>query len=263
MAEHSVRIENDEKQAQLLKSRLEELAERSYSSNIFTFTDFLNMQELSDALSLREIDYASPRSFGGADFCERRMIRFGDEESLGYSVEYPISVIKARPLSGSFSRELSHRDFLGSLMNLGIERSCIGDIFVKDNIGYIFCVSRMADFISENLKKAARENLECTVLETCELPSDISPKFEPKTCSVASLRVDAVISAVFNISRSDSLDAVKGGCVFVNQRECTSPSKELAVGDTVSVRGSGKFIYRGVNYLSRKGKSNISIDLYA
>lgn len=253
----------DAKQEAIFKSRLCELAERSYSSGIFTFTDFLNMSELSDALSMKETEYAHVTAFGGADFCERKMIRFGDEEELGYSVDFPIAVVEAVPISGSFSRTLTHRDYLGSLMNLGIERSCIGDICVKENKGYIFCVERMAEYIAENLEKTAREKVECRVLASADdLPEDIAPQLVTKTYSVASLRVDAVVSAVFDMSRSDSLEAVKRGEVFVNQRECLSPSKELAEGDTVSVRGKGKFIYRNINYISKKGKNNISADIY-
>jgi len=253
----------DSKQEAIFRSRLCELAERSYSSGIFTFTDFLNASELSDALSMKELAYASPCDYGGADFCERKMIRFGDKESFGYSVGFPVAIVEAVPISGSFSRTLTHRDYLGSLMNLGIERSCIGDIFVNDNKGYIFCVERMAEYIAENLTKTANERVECRVLASAdELPDGIAPRLQSKTFSVASLRVDAVVSAVFSMSRSDSLEAVKRGEVFVNQRECLSPSCELSGGDTVSVRGKGKFIYRSINYISRKGKNNISADIY-
>ena len=252
-----------EKQDAIFKSRLRELAERSYSSGIYTFTDFLSMSELSDALCDREISYAGITVYGGAECCERKMIRFGNEEDLLYSVPFPISLVCAVPLSGEFSGKLTHRDYLGALMNLGIERSCIGDIFLNGNSAYIFCVERMADFIASNLQKAANERLECRVLsEKDGLPEGVGPSVAEKTYSVSSLRVDAVISAVYNLSRSESLDVVKRGEVFVNQRECISPSKEIESGDTVSVRGKGKFIYRGVNYISRKGKNNISVDIY-
>lgn len=254
---------SDEKQNAIFKSRLHELAERSYSSDTFTFTDFLNASELSAALFDREIAYAHPTAFGGSELCERRMLRFGDAEDLGYSVDFPISLIMAYPVSGSFSRKLTHRDYLGALMNLGIERSCVGDIFLKDNTAYIFCAERMAEYIAENLTKAASEKLECSILGGYDtLPEGIGPQLSEKSCSVSSLRADAVIAAVYGLSRSDSLELVKSGEVFVNQRECLSPSKELECGDTVSVRGKGKFIYKGTNYISRKGKNNISVDIF-
>lgn len=253
----------DIKQDTIFKNRISELAKRSYSQGIYTFTDFLNQSELSDVLSMREISYASPNVFGGADFCERKIVRFGDETELGYSVGFPINIVEAIPVSGAFSRTLTHRDYLGSLMNLGVERSCIGDICLKDNKAYIFCVERMSGFICENLLTVSREKLKCRVLDSAEeLPQDIVPKLERRTFTVSSNRLDCVISAVYGLSRAESLETVKRGEVFVSQKVCLSPSETLDEMSVVSVRGKGKFVYVGVNYISRKGKSNISADMY-
>ena len=81
----------------------------------------------------------------GTEGCERQMLRFGSEETLGYEEAFPISCVVIRPSAPKFAEELTHRDFLGALMNLGIERDVLGDIIVRDAVGYVFCEDAMAD----------------------------------------------------------------------------------------------------------------------
>ncbi len=253
------------KEESLLLKRISELAERSYSKGIYTYTDFLSLSEQSAAKEIiREISYASPAFFGGTAFSERQILRFGSEDSLGYGESYPISVISVHPTAGNFAKELSHRDFLGSILNLGIERSVLGDIAIDrdSNTGYVFCLETMADFIKENLQKVRNEKVICEVTDLLSLPKGIEPKTEEKTLSVASPRIDGVISAAFNLSRSDAQDAVGSGLVFVNQKECSNTSLSLKEGDLVSMRGKGRFIYKGINYVSRRGRDNITIELF-
>ena len=259
-------MDNVTKEEQLFRNRITELAERSYGKGIYTFTDFLSLSEQSIVIEMqREISYAYPSFFGGADFCERRILRFGDEDELGYDEQYPIYAVEVAPAAPAFASPLTHRDFLGAILNLGIDRSVIGDIAIDrdTNTAYVFCLESISDFLAENLVKVKREGVKCRIIyELSELPQGIEPRLERKNLSVASARVDAVLSAAWNISRTDSSDAVKAGLVFVNQRLCMSPSDNLKEGDLVSLRGRGRFIYIGVNYVSRKGRDNISVDMF-
>ena len=259
-------MDNITKEEQLFRNRIAELAERSYGKGIYTFTDFLSLSEQSTVIEMqRDLSYAHPSFFGGADFCERRILRFGCEDEMGYDEPYPICAVEVSPSAPAFATPLTHRDFLGAILNLGIERSVIGDIAIdrESNTAYVFCLESIADFIAESLVKVKRENVKCRIIyDLSELPGGIEPSLLRKTLSVASERVDAVISAAWNISRTDSSDAVKAGLVFVNQRLCTSPSDNLKGGDLVSLRGRGRFIYLGVNYVSRKGRDNVSVDMF-
>lgn len=259
-------MDNITKEEQLFRNRITELAGRSYGKGIYTFTDFLSLSEQSTVLEMqKDISYAHPSFFGGADFCERRVLRFGCEDEMGYDEPYPIAAVEVAPAAPAFASLLTHRDFLGAILNLGIERAVIGDIAIDrdTNTAYVFCLESISEFLSENLVKVKRENVRCRIIyDLCELPNGIEPRLERKTLSVASARVDAVLSAAWNISRTDSSDAVRAGLVFVNQRLCTSPSDNLKVGDLVSLRGKGRFIYLGVNYVSRKGRDNISVDMF-
>ena len=124
---------------ELLKKRFSELANRAYNSGIFTFTDFLGLAELSlfeeIKPQLKGIKYTL---FGGHAACERKIIRFGDADELLYEEPFPIVCVKAEPVQQKFADKLSHRDVLGALMNLGLERENFGDIAIINIIPYLF-----------------------------------------------------------------------------------------------------------------------------
>ena len=118
-------VEN-EKEIQQLKNRIRELADKSYNQNQYTFTGFLGLAE-QDALWQveREVKFAGITLYGGREEAERKILRFGSEAELGYEQPFPICCIRIRPLSAKFADKLSHRDYLGALMNLGIAPSVI------------------------------------------------------------------------------------------------------------------------------------------
>ena len=122
---------SDEKEIQQLKNRFRDLADKSFRQGIYTFTGFLGLS--SQELFWQEetgLKYAGYRLNGGYEGAERVLIRFGSGEDLGYETEFPIACIRIAPLARKFADELSHRDFLGALMNLGIERCKLGDIMI-------------------------------------------------------------------------------------------------------------------------------------
>ena len=243
------------------KQRLKELADRSYSQGQYTFTDFMSLAEQSVYYECeRELSYAHPTLFGGCDIAERKMIRFGSEEELGYVQDFPIAAIRIRPVMNKFSDNLNHRDFLGALMNLGIKREMLGDIFVKGNEACVFCRDSLAEFISENLTRIKHTSVIASVTDDI---SDITrPILEDKVIQVSSVRIDAVISRVYNLSRQEALDLFPGGLVFLNGRECTENAKLLKEEDIVSIRGKGKFEFSKEMGLSKKGKSNCIVRIY-
>ena len=114
-----------------VRKRLLELSEKSYKENRYVFTDFLNVSQLSAYFEMkREFEQSGSSVFGGMDGCERCIVRFGSQELLGYEQDYPISILKISPVSRKYAENLNHRDFLGSIIGLGLEREKIGDIFV-------------------------------------------------------------------------------------------------------------------------------------
>lgn len=253
--------QENEKEIQQLKNRFHDLAERSYSQGIFTFTGFLGLSG-QDVFWKEEpnLRYAGYTVFGGCEGADRVMVRFGSSEEFGYEAPFPIVCIRIAPLSEKFADELSHRDFLGALMNLGIDRSTIGDIKAGGKQACLFCLDSVSEFICDNLKQVRHTHVRCTVTDAFR---DM-PQEEPEILcvQVQSLRVDAVLSKIYNMSREKSLELFRAGKVYVNGRLCENNSRILKAGETVNARGFGKFTLRGEARETRKGRLAVEAAVY-
>ncbi|MGN0334268.1 MAG: YlmH/Sll1252 family protein [Lachnospiraceae bacterium] len=246
---------------ELTEKRFRELAVKSYQNNIYLFTNFLNMAEIDLLYQMqRELSYIPFEVFGGTENCERVMVRFGSPELFGYEEPFPICCIKAEPLIEKFADTFSHRDFLGALMNLGIEREVVGDIAIKGKTAYIFCTEKMAQYIAENLTQVKHTRVSCSILS--EAPDILKPVLEQREVTAASERIDAVLGKLCSLSRSQSILAFREKKVFVNGRQCENNSYQLKPGDVVTCRGFGKFIYKGVKYETKKGKVCAEVTVY-
>ena len=248
-------------ESELLKKRFSELANKSYNHGIYLFTDFLGLAEQAVfnevKAAFRGIPYTA---FGGASGAERVMIRFGDEESLGYTEDFPIVCIKAQPVSQKFADRLTHRDFLGALLNLGIERATLGDIPILDNVGYIFAKEDIAPFIMSELTRVKRTDVSLSLVDS--LPEGKLYKTERRKIQASGERVDAVIAKVFSLSRDAAQSLFSKRLVYIDGRLCESTSYVPKRNEKISVRGYGRMIYLGYETTSKKGKLNIEVDLY-
>ena len=246
---------------QLIKKRLLELARKSDGGGYYTFSDFLGVAEQSLFAqikpSLRNGSYAV---FGGAEGCERIMVRFGDSDDIGYEVPYPISVIKVEPKAAKFADKLTHRDFLGAILNLGIERKTLGDIVIRDNVGYIFANESISEYIASSLERVKRTDVKNSIIDS--IPEGELFKTEERSIQISGERLDAIVAKVFSLSREEAQSLFKKRLVFVSGRLTENVSYTPKENETVSVRGFGRFIYKGVYGLSKKGKLNVSIQLY-
>ncbi len=247
---------------ELLKKRFTELAGRSYNSGIYTFTSFLGLAEQSIFESTKkELKGIHFESFGGAVGAERVMIRFGNPEELGYEEPFPITVLKIEVVSPKFAERLSHRDFLGSIMGLGIERDILGDICIRDNIAYIFVEEGDIDrFIISELKKV--KNTAVSVSYAENLPEGMLYKTERRKIQISSERLDAVIAKVYSLSREEAQLLFKRSLVFVSGRLTEAQAYTPKRGDIISVRGYGRFRYLSYETITKKGKCNAEIELY-
>lgn len=246
-----------------LIKRFSDLAEQSYQNNTFYFTDFLSPSDASlvyRAVEGNHGDYPDISVWGGADGCERVMIRFGNEEEFGYSVPFPIRIIRIEPLIKKFAEELSHRDFLGALMNLGIERDIIGDIVVKDKTAYVFVAERIAEYICEGLDKVRHTSVKCILPD--ELPKEVQPELELTELIVSSVRMDSIVAKLYHLSRNQSLELFRKRLILVNGRVYENNSGTPKEGDVIAVRGYGKFIYKRIAYDTKKGKQAIEVERY-
>ena len=246
----------DEERA--LRNSFAELAARAAEGSYYTYSDFLTLAE-QDTLQSMQLPTAFTLT-GGYDGAERRIAVFGSEQKFGYHPEPPLAYIRIAVRAPRFAEPLSHRDYLGSILGLGLERDVTGDILPAENEAYLICLDTVADFIAESLVKVRHTDVECTRIS--ELPPVSVP--EPVECTVfaASERADALCAAVWGLSRSESESLFSAKLVFADARLVTAPDARLRPGASVSVRGHGKFIYCGISKTTRKGRLCVNIKKY-
>ena len=178
-----------------MQKRFEELSSRAAQRYYTAFSDFLTMEEQSELLSLR---LESPfKLFGGYEGAERCVAAFGEDCE---NDDFPISYIKIEPVAKKFADKLTHRDFLGSLMNLGIKRETLGDIIIKDNTGYLMCLDTVADFIANDLTRVKHTSVKCNAVSYTYIYSERARRNRRR--SLQSLRIDVLTAAVYNLSRN-------------------------------------------------------------
>ena len=233
----------------ILRKRLLELSERAENYGCAFYTDFLSLAEQSIFEELRLVGVSD----GGYPLAERKIVRFGES----YGEDFPIAFVKIEPVQDKFADKLTHRDFLGSILGLGLKRSVLGDIIVRENRAYLVCLESIADFIISELDKVKHTSVRCTRVDSlpessCELPSITS-------VVVPSERVDAIVAEVFNISRSESRRSFEKELVFINSRVVRKAEKTPEPNDIVSVRGLGRFIYVGIDRTTAKGRLRVSV----
>ncbi len=246
---------------QALRRRILDLANRCYQSGIYTFSGFLSLGDQAVFHMMeKDVSFVPWSMSGGGEDCERKMLRFGSSEMLGYEEDFPIRCLIVQPAVRKFAETLTHRDFLGALMNLGIERDVLGDIVVKDQVAYVFCENAMAVFLGEHLDQVKHTTVVCEITNEC--PEAAKPEFLAQELIISSGRCDAVVAKAWQLSRSQSIQLFQSKRIFVNGHQFENNSGGLKPGDVVSTRGFGKFIFDGELSETRKGRIRVRIRKY-
>lgn len=256
-----------EKEETLFRKRLVELSNLAYNRGTVFYTDFLNLNELNILHTLPKemlaIDY---KTFGGYEFSERQIAAFIPDAFSMYREEeeilndFPIEIIKISPVIEKFSDELTHRDYLGALLNLGIERSVLGDIIIENKDAYVFAKPNMTDYIIDGLSKVKHTTVLVSKVEKTEF--HYQPNIEEIKGNVASVRLDALIALVYKSSRSKIVPLIENGKVYVNGKMITSNGYHLKEDDIISVRGMGRFQYKEVIAETKKGRLFVTVHKY-
>lgn len=241
---------DDEKQLVLHINDLISLSNKHFKPY---YSYFLNERQAELARCAVTENAASSFCFwGGYDDAARVMLCVYPEYMRPENNNFPIAClnVKFRKVD-----ELSHRDFLGSLMALGIKRETVGDIIVQEGIASFFVKSDMKQYIKSQISKIGRVGVAfCD--ETADFKS-VSQNFEDRECVVSSLRIDSVVGAAAKISRAKAQQAVAAGMVAKNFEITYNTDCRLCSGDKISVRGYGKFIVQFDGSVSKKGKYRI------
>ena len=225
------------------------------NNHSFESTDFLDPYERLLAKSIlnrfMEVNYLEN---GGVIQTERQIITIYPNYYSEQDVPEDIVCLRINV----DTEGLSHKDFLGSILNLGIKRAKVGDILVHEGYGDIIVKQEISDFILINLNRI--KNRKVTIEErSLDSISFVEPEYKEVNKVLSSYRLDVYMSASYNLSRQESIDIIKSERVKVNWEPVDKASKEITVGDMISVRGYGRSTLYSVEGISKKGKVKATI----
>lgn len=235
---------------QIQGNRLAELAESSLDYGKAVFTPFLTPAEVQSALHIAKRMDVEASSFGGFAEAERQMVCFGKNDGASF----PIQVIQ---ITWPKQDAPQHRDLLGALLGLGLKRSVLGDIIFGEDQAFLFVDAVVSSFVLQNLNQAGRAKLHLRLPDS--LPELLAPMGEEFHTTVISLRLDAIISMGFHLSRSKSEELIHVGLVKKNYQPCTKPDEKIKEGDLISVRGHGRIRINEIGLPNRKGRLPLQV----
>ncbi len=265
---------------ELLIARLEDKIQQASDNYMLTAGDFLDMHQRKIAS-----DYCKSRKlpvqyifYGGYEDAERCMPVFlpdyievpkaeksTDDRRVPEEVADLVRIIRVTVPKGG--RALTHRDYLGSLLALGLDREVTGDILVRqpdEKTGGgadIIVETGVAQFIEMNYDKAGRTNLTVQILPIGELDTGVQ-NIVQKHDTVASLRLDNIVSSAFALSRAKAAEAIRRGIVSVNSMECLKVDQDIDEGDKIVLRGRGKAVLAEIGGRSRKDRIVVTFSIY-
>ncbi len=258
---------SDVREFDALFARLDDLCHRAERGEV-AVSVFLSPRELHFAAAYLRRSGAHFFAFGGYDGAERQRIYIlpdymesaEDVQGLDdFGVSHGISAVRVLP---SGYRKLSHRDFLGSVLGLGIERSVIGDILVDDGSrAVIFCDTAMQDFLASELCKVANDKVRT---QTAELSAIALPerRYAQINDTVASPRLDCIVGSLCSLSRERAKEAVVAGLVEIDFETEERPDRVVEAPALVSVRGYGRYRVLSVSDLTKKGRYRLAAEKF-
>lgn len=247
----------------LLLARVLDKLELARDRGVPSHTGFLSPHERAVVEGLiRAEGWPRHLFFGGFADAERTVCAFLpdwlEEEDWLAGQEYnPIRALRCTWTGGS----LTHRDFLGSILGLGLDREKVGDLLVGDGVCDVLVLEDVADFLLLHLEQAGRVHLKVSSI-SLEMVSPPPVQVRTIRDTVSSLRLDAVASSGFSISRGKAADLISSGKVQLNHQECLKPDRPVNEGDTLSCRGFGKCMVKEVGGPSKKGRIMIVLERY-
>ena len=231
------------------------LCEKKSFPSFSPFLDPLKCEKFAAMIEKEGICHVS--AYGGAMECERKMLAFYNDYDTVNESDFPIAALEIIHNSS----KLTHRDFLGSVLGCGINREKTGDIFTFPGKAIVFLESDISDFICGALDKVGNTPIERSIIEDDFL---LAPFIEGnlKDIVIASMRLDAVISTVWNISRGKAAKLIEAEKAFVNWQCAKSSSKLVEEGNTITLRGHGRAIIESVNGKTKKDNVSISVKIF-
>lgn len=227
------------------------------------YTSFLDASEIAHIeMYIKSIKKSYPQVeylfWGGYELAERKILCvYNSYLNIGFQ-DFPLSVIQF-DYNPNFSK-LTHRDFLGSMMALKIKRDCIGDIIVSNGKTQVIVSTNVKDIILNEVVQVGRLGVKANLVQ--EVTLDLKQSFKDISGTVASMRLDCIISLALNVSRTKAVQMVKSKIVCVNYLEETSIDTLLKSNDILTIKGYGKYILEEVSEPTKKNRLHILIKKY-
>lgn len=242
----------------ILVSKVIDTVSTAMDKKIIRNTQFLNGHEINLAKKVVDCFGVSYGFYGGYEEAERCMLICYPDFLYPENDDIPIKVIKAQTKNKS---HLSHRDYMGAVLNLGIKREKIGDIVVCDDCGYIFCTEDIGEYIVSQTEKIGNCGVTLTISDFTNV--SVPPKkFKEITDSVNSVRLDAIVSAGTGLSRTEAAALISRGGVRVNWEVKDKNDYRLAEGDMLSIHGHGRVLFYKKGGSSKKGRTFVTLRRY-
>ena len=243
-----------------LLGRILDKRELSEKRSCVSSSPFLSPEEQALCSAMLHLCGSTPLFYGGYEYAERQVCLFLPEwmEEIPDDEDNPLSAVRAEfPKSA----QLSHRDFLGSIMGLGITREKIGDILPGEGWCDVLVLREAAPILLSQWESAGRQSLRVSEISLKDLRFT-PPQVKVIHDTVASLRLDSALSSAFSISRSKAAELIASGKASLNHRECLKADKAIVEGDILSCRGYGKAVIKEAGSVSKKGRIILTIERY-
>lgn len=251
MKKQEILLKCEDKEEKMLFSHIFDIFETSEQKNYPIFSDFLDQKEQARLKALFSFLKDEIMLTSKIENSQRLLV------SLKFDYyDVPTKIFKIKNVG---IEPFSHKDILGSVMNLGIKRQKIGDIAEKDGEYYIEVKEEVADFLEENMKKVRYSPVK---LESVEDRIERCDNFEEIFLTVSSLRLDCIISSLCGLSREKAKQYIILGNVKLNYTVTVDNKSPINLGDVISIKRYGRFIFENESGMSKKDKHKIIIKKY-
>ena len=257
-------IKDKKEEDKLLIAKIEDKLQFCNSKNKITYTDFMQLEEKSIAKKfLYQNKIENYFFFGGLENSDREiLVFFPDKLNESLAKKSLSEILKVIRINLPEEQNYEHREYLSGIMKLGVKREKFGDIIVRKSGADVVVLSEISSYFLNNLQELTRfKKADISLVSILDLYKK-EESFESLKIIVSSIRLDNFIAELSKVSRGKAQEILKEGRVFINGINEMKESKKLQIGDKITIRGKGKFIYMGIERMTKSNKMVVNINKY-
>lgn len=250
------------KEEKIFASNIIDLVNKFDFSNHFVHTKFLNLYEKQIAINiLNTLDIKYKLALENNEIERNVIFLFSNYEKEQEKIICEnIKCIKIIP---NFKNKIIHKDYMGTIYSIGIEQNMIGDIFANNENGYVFIFNESVKYFENNLLSVGKSSVKLEVKEVDDKEiCNLKNNYKEIKISVKSLRVDLMLSEIYNLSRNETKLKIENGDLFINSKNVFFVAEEIKENDIISFKRCGKLKIDNFLGTSKSGKFNLNIKIY-